>query len=361
MPETDVLARWRRPDGWRRPGRVALANSARVDPSDPLHAALGAAGVEVLATPLRNGGGVAADVAGSDVVVSGGTPLDAAFFAGLAETRLLLRPYVGYDDIDVEGATAAGVLLANVPDAIDVDVANHTMALVLAVNREVLRLDAFVRDGRWAATRRRLPDGLTLHRPSAQTLGLVGFGGIARATARLAAPFGYRLVAFDPYVADAVFSEHGVERLSLEELLRRSDVVSVHVFLSGETRHLLDAERLALMRPSAWLVNTARGAVVDQPALVAALGEGRIAGAALDVMEGEPLPADSPLMGMSNVILSPHVAGHSEEGRVRLRERAGELALQVALGGLPERRAVVNRDLYDRLAALPELADVPRH
>jgi D-3-phosphoglycerate dehydrogenase len=365
MPHTrrteDVLDRWRQPARWRQPGRVGLANASRVDPAEPRQAVLLAAGVEVLPAPLYDGEGrVDAALADSDAVVSGGAPLGEAFFSGLRATRLLLRPYVGYDDIDVEAATGSGVLVANVPDAITVDVANHTMALVLAANRQVLRLDAFVRDGDWARTRRRTPEGIVLHRPSAQTLGLVGFGGIARATAGLARPFGYRVVAHDPHVPPAVFDEHGVGTLSLEELLRQSDVVSVHVFLSPQTHHLIDASRLALMKPSAWIVNTARGKAIDEEALVAALREQRIAGAALDVMEREPLDPGSPLLQMGNVILSPHVAGYSEEGRERLRERAGEIALQVALGALPERHVVVNKDLYDTLAALPELAGVPR-
>jgi D-3-phosphoglycerate dehydrogenase / 2-oxoglutarate reductase len=355
MQTRDVLDRWREPGAWRRPGRVALANAARIDPSEPMHAALLAAGAEVLPAPLSD-----AVVGESDVVVSGGAPLDAAFFAGLATTRLLLRPYVGYDDVDVAAATGAGVLVANVPDAIDVDVANHALALILAVNRQVVRLDAYIRDGGWARTRRRTPDGLVLHRPEAQTLGLLGFGRIGQATARRAAAFGYRLIAHDPHVGAAAFAAAGVERVSLEDVLRRSDVLSVHVLLSPETYHLLDAERLALMRPGAWIVNTARGKVIDEAALVAALREERLGGAALDVMEREPIDPDSPLLGLPNVIVNPHVAGYSAEGARQLRERAAAIALQVALGGLPERHVVVNKDLYDRLVVLPELAGVPR-
>src|SRR5215471_3438620 len=187
MQTRDVLDRWRRPASWPRPGRVALANVARIDPAEPMHAALLAAGVDPMPVPLYDEGDrVSAAVADSDVVVSGSVPLGEAFFGGLRATRLLLRPYVGYDDIDVAAATASGVLVANVPDAIAIDVANHTMALVLAANREVLRLDAYVRSGDWARLRRRTPEGMVLHRPDAQTLGLVGFGGIARATAERA-------------------------------------------------------------------------------------------------------------------------------------------------------------------------------
>src|SRR5207237_1707050 len=143
--------------------------------------------------------------------------------------------------------------------------------LILAANRQVLRLDSFVRTGGWARTGRHWPDDVVLRRPSAQTLGLVGLGAIGRATARLAAPFGYRILASDPYVPETVARELGVELRPLDELLRDSDVVSIHVLLTGETRHLIDAGRLALMRRTAWIVNTARGAIIDQDALIDAL------------------------------------------------------------------------------------------
>lgn len=357
---TDHLARWRQPDRWRKPGRIALANAAAIQPDDLMHAALIEAGVDLVPTPLRDDGGrVAAAVAESDVV-AGGTQLDAAFFASLRTTRLVLRPYVGYDDIDIDAATAHGILVTNVPDAITEDVANQTLALILAANRQVLTLDRYVRSGEWARNRRRTPDGMIIHRPSALTLGLIGFGAIAQATAKRARSFGYRIVAHDPFLPAHVAEEHDVTLLPLDDLLREADVVSVHVFLSAETRHLLDAEKLALMKPDAWLINTARGPVVDEQALIAALREGRIAGAGLDVMEEEPLSPESPLIGMDNVILSPHVAGYSEEGVRLLRSRAAEIALSVARGGLPQRHVVVNKGLYDQLVAMPELTVVPR-
>jgi D-3-phosphoglycerate dehydrogenase len=361
MHETEFYSRWRRPDGWRKPGRVTLANVPAVEPEEPMQAALLAGGADLAVAPLRDRDGrVNPAVAESDVVVSGGTPLGEEVFAALRATRLLLRPYVGYDDIDVAAATRHGILVANVPDAIVEDVANQALAMILAANRELLRLDTFVRNGEWARINKRKPDWMTLHRPSVQTVGFVGFGNIAQATARRAKAFGYQLIATDPYVPAEVAEREGVEMVSFDDLLRRSDVVSVHTFLSDGTYHLIDAGRLALMKPTAWLVNTARGKLVDEQALVAALSDGRLAGAALDVMEQEPLDPASPLIEMDNVILCPHVAGYSEEGIWQLRTRGAEIALQVALGGLPERKVVVNEGLYDELASLPELAGVPR-
>jgi D-3-phosphoglycerate dehydrogenase len=361
MQGIDVYTRWRTPERWPRPGRVTLAGVPAVEPEEPMHAALLAGGVDLVAAPLKDSdGSVSSRVAESDVVVSGGTRLGEDVFAALRATRLLLRPYVGYDDIDVPAASRYGVLVANVPDAITDDVANQAMAMILAINRELLRLDTFVRTGEWARVRDRRPAWMTLHRPTVQTLGLVGFGNIAQATARRAKEFGYRIIATDPYIPSEVFEQEGVNLVAFEDLLRESDVVSVHTFLSEETYHLIDERRLAAMKPTAWLVNTARGKLVDEEALIVALREGRIAGAALDVVEQEPLDPGSPLIAMENVILSPHVGGYSDEGIFRLRTRGAEIAMQVALGGLPERKVVVNKDLYDRIAGLPELASISR-
>jgi len=149
--------------------------------------------------------------------------------------------------------------------------------------------------------------------------------------------------------------------VELDELLASADIVSIHTFLSPETRHLLDARRLGLMQPGAYLVNTARGPIVDEAALAVALRSGRLAGAGLDVFEDEPLSPSSPLIGLDTVLLSPHLANYSVSGVRALWLRAADITLQVALGGLPDRGVVINKELYDQLAAAPKLRDVPRH
>jgi phosphoglycerate dehydrogenase-like enzyme len=249
-PDT-LPPRWRTRDDWRIPGRVVFASRSggAVNREDPTHAALLAEGVELLVAPFTDGaGGVTPDVAQADVVISGGVPLGAAHFQQLPKTRLLLRPYVGYDDIDVEAADAEGILVANVPDAFSIEVANHALCLILAANQQLLLSDRYVRSGEWERRRGRPAWPVPIHRPSAQTLGLVGFGNIARLVSQRATVFGFRMLAFDPYLTQEAAGPYGVTLVPLEQLLAESDIVSIHTFLAASTRRLIDAARLAQMK-----------------------------------------------------------------------------------------------------------------
>lgn len=348
----EQLGRWRERGRWRIPGRVAFVGSLPISPGDPAVAVLRAAGLDVVAAAPD---GLDAAVGDADVVVAAGVRVDGALLARMPRCRLLTTPYVGYDHLDVAAAAARGILVANNPDGVTEEVANHALALILALNRGLFPMDRFVRVGAWPE--RRYP-ALELHRPGAQTLGIVGLGAIGRLVAERARPFGYRLVSSDPFVAPEVAASLGVTLLPLDDLLRQSDVVTLHVLLSDATRGLLSAERLARMKPGAVLINTCRGPVVDEAALVEALRSGHLAGAGLDVFETEPLPQGSPLLAMEQVILTPHAANLSVEGHREQRRRAGEIARSVALGGLPERRVVITTGLYDQIASLPELADL---
>ena len=357
---TDALGRWRQ--GWQGTRRVVVASRVGQVVGEETRAVLEQAGLEIVTTTLLDdNGALTEEAAGAEVLISAGTPIDARAFGALSRNRFVLRPYVGYDDIDVEAATEQGILVANVPDTFIQEVADHTLMLLLAAQRRLPMMDRFVRDGRWAQGEQAREVAHPIRRLSTMTLGLVGFGNIARLVTQRAAPFGLRVLAYDPYVAPDVAAEHGVSLVSFDELLAESDIVSVHVFLSKDTRHLLNAERLARMKPTAILVNTSRGPVVDEAALIEALRAGRLAGAALDVFEQEPLDPASPLIGMDNVILLPHLASYSDEGGLLHRQRVGQLAIQAAAGGLPERKVVINKGLYDALAAMPELANVTRH
>ncbi len=305
-------------------------------------------------------GGVPPEAAAAEVVIATGLPLDADAFGSFSRARFVLRPSVGYDDVDVEAATRHGILVGNVPDTFIDEVADHALTLILAASRRLPHMEQLVRGGRWAAGEDPRPASRPVRRLSTMTLGLVGFGNIARLVAERARPFGFRLLACDPYVAADTAAALGVRLVPLEELLGQSDVVSLHVLLTKETRHLIDAPRLARMKPTAILVNTARGPVVDEAALIDALRSGRLGGAALDVFEIEPLDPASPLLRMSNVIVTPHLGSYSDEGDAVHRRRVGQLALQAA-SGLPERKVILNKALYDRVASLPECAGVKRH
>jgi len=343
---------------WRQPAtRVAVAGGPTSRLSPATRSALSTASIELIERPLREPDGrVASEVADADVLISGGARMDADTFGQLKRVRFVLRPYVGYDDIDVDGASQYGILFANVPDTFIEEVANHTLALILAANRRILPMDAFVRSGRWSAGERARGPVLPIHRPSYMTLGLVGFGNIGRLVAERARPFGFKMLAADPYVQPEVAAAMGVTMVELDELLAQSDIVSLHVFLNAQTRGLIDAGRLRLMKKDAYLVNTSRGPVIDEAALIEALRSGHLSGAGLDVFEQEPVAADNPLLKMDNVLLTPHVASYSIEGDALHQQRIADIVLHVVGGNLPERKVVVNKDVYDQIAEKLSLA-----
>jgi D-3-phosphoglycerate dehydrogenase len=256
----------------------------------------------------------------------------AAVLTTLARCRVIARYGVGVDTVDLDAATARGIVVANVPDYGTDEVSNHAIGMILALHRQLLGYDRAVRAGRWD-----FQTGAPIARLTGLTLGIVGFGRIGSAVARKLRPFGLACLATDPYVADI---PDWVERVPLPTLLARADVVTLHCPLTAETRHLIDATALARMKPSAVLVNTARGAVVDPVALTAALEAGRLRGAGLDVLEEEPLPAGGPLARLDNVILSPHAAFYSEGSLVELKRKAAEAVVDVLEGRQP--RSVVN-------------------
>src|SRR5207248_230135 len=227
------------------------------------------ASVDLIERPLREAdGSVPQEVADADILISGAAVIDDSVVSQLRNVRFILRPYVGYDDIDVDAVTRGGILFANVPDAFIEEVANHALALILGMNRKLVETDAFVKSGKWSGGARNRTASIPIRRLSAMTLGLVGFGGIARLVVDRAKPFGFRILASDPFVSPDVAAAIGVTLVPLEQLLAESDIVSLHVFLNAQTRGLMDAQKLALMKPTAYLINTSRGPVVDEKALV---------------------------------------------------------------------------------------------
>jgi D-3-phosphoglycerate dehydrogenase len=276
----------------------------------------------------------------ADGLIVSASPVTRRVMEALEGLKVVVRTGVGYDVIDVPAATELGVVVVNVPDLWIREVANHALALLLAWNRKILVLDREVRAGAWSS---RVPGAATgsLH---GETVGIVGLGNIGSAFARRVAALETRVIACDPYVDDARFKALGVERVDLMGLAARADYVSVHTLLNAETRGLINEAFLRRMKPSACLVNTSRGPVVDESALVRALTEGRIAGAALDVFEKEPLGADSPLRRMDSVILTPHAAYFSSPAVAQVPRRCGEEVARVLTKERPLH--VVNPEVY---------------
>jgi D-3-phosphoglycerate dehydrogenase / 2-oxoglutarate reductase len=275
----------------------------------------------------------------ADALVVAFSPITRAVMSALEGLKTVVRTGVGYDVIDVPAATELGVIVVNIPDIWVREVANHALALLLAWNRKIVTLDRQVHAGVWSAG---VPGGAgSLH---GETVGIVGLGNIGSAFARRVAALETKVIACDPYVDDAKFAALGVERVSLEHLAERSDYVSVHTLLNDETRHLIGEKFLSRMKPTAILINTSRGPVVDEEALARALREKRLAGAALDVWEQEPLAADNPLLHMDNVIATPHAAYFSTAAVAAVPRRCGEEIARV-LTGQPALN-VVNLEVY---------------
>jgi D-3-phosphoglycerate dehydrogenase len=300
---------------------------------DPERAVLDDHDVELRVLQCQTPDEVAAQAGDAEVLINQYVPITGAVLDALPRCRLVVRYGVGVDNVDVEAATERGVWVANVPDYGRDEVADHTLALALSVLRGVVVLDRSVRDGVWD-----LEAARPLRRLSVLTWGVVGCGAIGRGVAARAAGLGMRVLGHD---LPGVASEPPIERVGLEGLLEGADVVSLHAALTSESHHLIGAAALARMRPTAFLVNTARGGLVDAAALLAALDAGELAGAALDVLEGEP-PDELGwrLARHPRVVATPHAAWYSEEAFHTLKSEVAREALRVLEGGEP--RSPVN-------------------
>jgi D-3-phosphoglycerate dehydrogenase len=268
-----------------------------------------------------------AKVADADVLISGTEPVTARVLAAAPRLKVISKHGVGYENVDLAAARARGVPVCIAGGAIADSVADLAMGLILAVVRQIPHGDASTRAGQW----KRLV-GPELR---GKTLGIVGLGQIGKGLARRARGFGMELLAHDA-VEDAAFAASwGVRYVPLDELLSRSDVVSLHAPVTPQTRHLINRDRLGRMKPSAYLVNTARGELVDEAALYDALKAGTIAGAATDVFQAEPPGKDHPLLTLANVVATPHSAGQTPEGLRRMGEITAENAMRVLRGQAP--------------------------
>jgi D-3-phosphoglycerate dehydrogenase len=262
----------------------------------------------------------------------------------LPVARCLIRGGAGYDSIDVAAATERGIMVCNTPTYCTDEVADHAIAMLLDCVRRVSLLDRAMHCGEHPA----LQPGAT-RRMAGSTVGIVGLGSIGGRVAQRLAGWNLRLLGFDPFVTAGRAAALGVTPVPLDELLAESDLITLHCPLTEETHHLIDAAALARTKPGAILVNDARGALVDEAALIDALRDGRLAAAGLDVTETEPLPAGSPLRTLDNVVLTPHVAAYSPDSRVDLWAEICEVCADVVQGRIP--RFVVNREVLGHLRA----------
>ncbi|MBM4418739.1 MAG: C-terminal binding protein [Chloroflexi bacterium] len=302
-------------------------------------------GAEVVAARADTDEATVAALRGADGCVSYGPRFTGDIIARLDPSLwFIVHAGTGYDPVDVDAAAAAGIMVANLPFQCIDEVANSALAYVLAFNRCLVDADRHVRSGLWERSRFNAIGPIV-----GETLGLLGFGNIARLVARRAQAFDLRVVAYDPYVDPALARESNVALLNLEDLLRQSDYVSCHLPHNRHTHHLMNDDRFRLMKPRAIFVNTSRGKCVDEAALVRTLTEGRIAGAGLDVFEIEPLPTESPLRTLTNVLLAPHLAGTSVASAVKNRQHAVDQVVEALRDGAPS--ALVNRGVVSRRVA----------
>ena len=282
----------------------------------------------------------AAQVRDYDALLVLGTGITADTFTDVDRLAIIARFGVGYDKVDVEACTENGVLLTIAPDGVRRPVATSILTFVLSLSHQLLIKDRLTRTGRWTDTKDFMGMGLV-----GRTLGLVGMGNIGKETFKLAKPFGMRHITFDPYVSPADAEEVGAEIVDLDTLMQTADFVCVCCPLTEETRGIIDARCIGLMKPTAYLINTARGPIVDQKALTDALQNGHIQGAGLDVFEQEPISDDDPLLSLDNVIVTPHSICWTDECFEGNGKSACESIIAVASGKMPT--WIVNRDVID--------------
>jgi D-3-phosphoglycerate dehydrogenase / 2-oxoglutarate reductase len=297
---------------------------------------------EIVSIPVSSEGEIIEAVKDATVILNNHSGVTRAMIDQLSNCKLIIRYGHGYDTVDVDACTEAGIVVTNIAGSTSEEVSNHALSLLMASARELKRLDLATTSGRWGEVYSRS----ILSPIYGETVGIVGFGWIGRAMARKCKALGMNVVVNDPYVGEHLATEYGIEFVSKSELLERSDFVSLHVPHLDSTHYYIDTAALESMKPTAYLINTARGPVVDEKALIHALQNKQIAGAGIDVYEEEPLSPDNPILRMENVICTPHVAGSSEIGWETIRRRAGEEAARVLRGERPT--VIVNPEVLGR-------------
>ncbi|MBI4288952.1 MAG: C-terminal binding protein [Chloroflexi bacterium] len=265
----------------------------------------------------------------------------------LKQCRIIASAGIGYEGVDLDAATEMGIVVTNTPDYCLEEVSDHTMALILACARKLPRVEKAVREGKWTLSPE-LRQGILppMFHLRGQVLGIIGFGRIARAVVPKAKGFGMRVIAFDPRCPADTMSNQGVEKVELDDLLRHADFVSIHASLKPKSHHMLGLEQFQKMKPTAYVINTARGPLIDEKALVSALGQKLIAGAGLDVLETEPPQPDNPLLSIDNVIVSGHTGQFSNHSEAELWRCPADEIVRALRGEWPVN--VVNPQVRER-------------
>jgi D-3-phosphoglycerate dehydrogenase len=316
--------------------KVAVADS--VFPNlDPAREVLSRIGATLELAPAPTPDAIMAIAKDADAILVTYAKITGEMIRDLKKCRIISRFGIGVDNVDIAEATGKGIVVTKVPDYCIDEVSDHTMALLLAVVRKIPFINRQVHGGTW-----KMPNVVPIKRLRGSTLGLVGFGRIPQLVVPKAKAFGMKVLAYDPFVPKEVFLAAGVEGVDLDTLLKTSDYVSVHSPLVPETKNLFNADAFRKMKKTAYLVNTARGPIIDEEALAKALDAGEIAGAALDVMVNEPPGAAHPLFGRDNVVITPHTSFYSEEALVDLQTKAAQEVVAVLSGQAP--RNPVNPD-----------------
>lgn len=297
---------------------------------DPAKAALAPLDPEVRMANSPSAEDILAVARDADGIIVCYAKITAELLRQLEKCKVIARTGIGVDNIDTDVAGELGITVTYVPDYCLDEVSDHAMALMLALVRKLILSNALVQAGRWE-----MPAVVPIRRLKGQTLGLIGFGGIPRRVAPKAKAFGFRVITHDPYVSKEALTAAGVEGVGFDDLLAQSDIISMHAPLTPQTRGLLNAEALAKTKKGVLVINTARGPLIDEKALIAALDSGQVGGAGLDVVETEPLPKGSPLLGRDNVILSPHTGFYSVEALEELQTKAASDVVRVLNGEAP--------------------------
>jgi D-3-phosphoglycerate dehydrogenase len=287
--------------------------------------------LEEVKPPCKTEDEVIERCAGADALIVQWAPITRRVLEALPKVRGVVRYGIGVDNIDVKGANEIGRMVSNVPNYCQEEVSDHTLAMIISLGRRIPQDHNQFAHGGWGIGR-----FLPLPAFSDLTLGLIGFGSIAKKVSEKAKPFRFKQIAYDPVAKDETFKQLGVEKVELEALLQRADIISLHCPLLPATHHMINASAIAKMRPGVLLINTARGPLVNELDLIDALKSGKIQAAGLDVFEKEPLPADSPLRTLPNVVLTSHAASVSVRAVEQLQTKAAEAARDILLGRRPE-------------------------